>query len=51
MIPSLPYLPFPCLRKLGWWRFGTIKVKRVVGPLDSLGPLMIRKWKVWNAFC
>ena len=46
VILSLPYLFSPCLRKLGWQRFGTSKVKGVVGPLGSLGPLMIRKWKV-----
>ena len=30
--------------------FGTPKVKGVVGLLNSLGPLMIGKWKVWSAF-
>ena len=45
-----PYLAYPCLRKLGWRRFGTFKVKVVVGPLSSLGPLMIGNWKVWSLF-
>ena len=38
---SLSYLPFLCLRKLEWRMFGTLKVKGVVGPLFSIGPLMI----------
>ena len=38
---SLHYLPFLCLRKLGWRMFGTLKVKGVVEPFFSLGPLMI----------
>ena len=48
--PSLPYLPSPYLKKFGWQMFGTPKVKRVVGPLGSLRPLMIRNWKLWNVF-
>ena len=35
------HLPFLCLRKLGWRMFRTLKVKGVVGPFFSIGPLMI----------
>ena len=43
VFPSLPYLPYPYLRKLGWWMFGTPKVKGMNGILGFVGPLMIRK--------
>ena len=49
--PSPLFSPSPCLRMLGFWRFGTPLVMGMAGLIFLQGRLMIKRSNWWSFCC